>query len=197
MSNLAIFGGNPVRMRPFPSWPQGGQEEMDWVRKVLQGTRWFAGPRGDDPEALGTVFGKRFAELHGADFGLAVSNGSVAIEIALRALGISPGDEVILPSFTFFATASSVWRLGARPVFADIEPESFNLDPTDVAAKVSPRTRAIIPVHLFGRSADMTSLAGLASSANIPLVEDAAQAVGAECGGRRHQGSDPGERTYH
>jgi len=102
------------------------------------------------------------------------------------ALDVGNGDEVILPSFTFFATAGAVWRLGAQPVFADILPDTFNLDPEDVAHKITRRTKAILPVHLFGQCADMESLRAVASEAGgIPLIEDAAQAIGAEYQGLR------------
>jgi dTDP-4-amino-4,6-dideoxygalactose transaminase len=98
--------------------------------------------------------------------------------LALMALDVGSGDEVVLPSFTFFATASSVWRLGARPVFADIVPGTFNIDPADVARKVTRKTKAILPVHLFGQCAEMDKLNDAAGK--IPVIEDAAQAIGAE-----------------
>ena len=128
MPELALCGGTPVRKEPFPSWPQGGSEEGFWLDKVLTSNRWFAGLQGDDLDALGTLFGKRFAALHGAHFALPVSNGSVAIELALRALGVKPGDEVIVPAYTFISTATSVLMVGAVPVFADIDNNSNSPD---------------------------------------------------------------------
>ena len=177
MAQLAFYGGKPVRTRPYPSWPQGGEEERSYLQRVLESPRWFAGPRGDDPQALGTLFGERFARLHGARFGLPVANGSVAIEIALRALGIGPGDEVIVPAYTFVSTATSVLQVGAIPIFADIEADTYCLDPRDAAARVGSHTRAIIPVHLGGQMADMEALQTLARSHHLAVVEDCAQAI--------------------
>ncbi len=128
-------------------------------------------------------FEQAMAEYCGARHAIGCASGSDALLLALMALGIGPGDEVVIPSFTFFATAGAVWRLGAKPVFADIQPESFNIDPADVAQKVTPATKAIIPVHLFGQSADMTGLA--AAVGQLPIIEDAAQAIGAKYQGRR------------
>jgi dTDP-4-amino-4,6-dideoxygalactose transaminase len=185
MSQLALYGGTPVRTRPFPPWPQGGAEELAYLQQVIKGTRWFAGPRGDDPESLGTLFGERFAGLHGARFGLPVANGSVAIEIGLRALGIGAGDEVIVPSYTFVSTATSVLMVGALPVFADIDPENYCLDPGDAAGRIGPHTRAILPVHLGGQMADMEGLLDLTRRHDLSLLEDCAQAIDASRLGKK------------
>jgi dTDP-4-amino-4,6-dideoxygalactose transaminase len=162
MAELALNGGTPVRTKPYPSWPRGGVEEKQWLDKVLKSDRWFAGLQGDDPEALGTLFGKRFGELHAARYALPVSNGSTAIEVALRALDIRPGDEVIVPPYTFISTVTSVLMVGAVPVFADINPQSYCLDPDDVLR------------------ADMPQLKAVAEQKNLALLEDCAQAIDAD-----------------
>ncbi len=123
------------------------------------------------------------AEYCGTRHAIGCASGSDALLLSLMALGVGPSDEVVLPSFTFFATAGAVWRLGAKPVFADILPDTMNIDPADVARKITPATKAIIPVHLFGQAADMTGLAAVASQ--LPIVEDAAQAIGAKYQERR------------
>lgn len=126
------------------------------------------------------------AEYCEVEHAIGCASGSDALLLALMALGVGPGDEVILPSFTFFATAGAVWRLGARPVFVDIRPDTFNLDAADVISKISTATKAIIPVHLFGQCVRMDELDEVAAAARgIPIIEDACQAIGAEFQGRR------------
>lgn len=120
-----------------------------------------------------------------ARHGVACASGSDALLLALMAFDIGPGDEVLLPSFTFFATASAVVRLGARPVFVDLEPRRYGIDPDLLEAAVTPATKAIIPVHLYGQCADMRPILDLAARRNLKVIEDAAQAVGAEYQGRR------------
>lgn len=185
MDRLALDGGTPLRQRDFPAWPRGGNEERRWLERVLAGSRWFAGLQGDDPEALGTLFGERFARLHGARYGLPLANGSVAIEVGLLALGIQPGEEVIVPAYTFISTATSVLRVGAIPVFADMDPESYCMNPEDAAQRITPRTRAIIPVHLGGHMADMPSLCRIAEQHGLAILEDCAQAIDAHLNGRK------------
>lgn len=131
-------------------------------------------------------FEAAMAEYCGSRHAVGCASGSDALLLALAVLGIGPGDEVIVPSFTFFATASAVWRLGARPVFADIRRDSFNLDSADVLGKITTATKAIIPVHLFGQCAQMDELQQIATAARgVPIIEDACQAIGAEFKGRR------------
>jgi dTDP-4-amino-4,6-dideoxygalactose transaminase len=143
-------------------------EVLDALRGVLESGQFILGPNVK-------AFEHEAAEYLGVRETVGVANGTDAIVIVLDALGIGPGDEVICPAFTFYATAESIVRRGATPVFADIDPATMNLDPADVAERVTPRTRALLPVHLFGRPAPLGELAEL----GIPIVEDAAQAFGA------------------
>jgi dTDP-4-amino-4,6-dideoxygalactose transaminase len=131
-------------------------------------------------------FEAEMAKYCGTEHAIGCASGSDALLLVLMALGIGPGDEVIVPSFTFFATASAVWRLGAKPVFADIIPDTFNLDPADVLYKITANTKAIMPVHLFGQCANMKEIKQVASAARgIPIIEDSCQAIGSESGGVR------------
>lgn len=142
------------------------------VARVVQSQHFIL---GEEVEA----FEREIADYLGSRHALGVSSGTDALLLALMALGVVPGDEVILPTFSFFATAGVVARLGARPRFVDIDPATYNIDPQGVADVISDRTAAIIPVHLFGQGADLDRIGELASGANIPVVEDAAQALGA------------------
>lgn len=148
------------------------------VLRVLRSGRWVLGPETEALEA-------DIAAFVGARHAVGVGSGTDALILALRALGVGPGDEVVTTPLTFFATIEAIAHAGATPVFADIERGGFNLDPRRVEAVLTPRTRAILPVHLFGRCADMEALRALADPRGIPLVEDAAQAIGSSRAGRR------------
>ena len=152
-----------VKAQYAPLIPQLQQAFAD----VLEDCKFVFGPNV-------TAFELEAAEYLGVPQTVGVANGTDALVIVLDAMGVGPGDEVICPAFTFYATAESIARLGATPVFADIDPSTLNLDPADVARKVTPRTKALMPVHLFGRPAPLAELAEL----GVPIVEDAAQAFG-------------------
>ena len=128
------------------------------------------------------AFEEEAAAYLGTDMSVAVANGTDALELSLRALDIGPGDKVITSPFTFFATAEAISKVGAEPVFADIEPDSFNLDPESVLRQLSPAVKALLPVHIFGHPANMSALGGIAETHGLHLVEDCAQAFGAELG---------------
>lgn len=152
-------------------------ELVEAAGRVLASGRYVLGPECE-------AFEEQIAARCGVRFGVGCASGSDALLLSLMAKGVTTGDEVIVPSFTFFATASCVWRLGATPVFADIDIDSFNLDPQSVLTAVTPRTKAIIPVHLFGQCADMAAFRDLSRAHDIHVVEDAAQAIGAMDGGQ-------------
>jgi dTDP-4-amino-4,6-dideoxygalactose transaminase len=154
------------------------EEVMQAVTGVLESQKCVLGPEVD-------AFEREIAAYIGAKFAISCASGTDALLLALMALEISPGDEVITTPFTFVATIGSIARLGARPVFVDIDPVTFNLDPAQLAAAITPRTRAILPVHLFGLAADMDPIMAIAAERNIPVVEDAAQAIGATYKGRQ------------
>jgi dTDP-4-amino-4,6-dideoxygalactose transaminase len=155
------------------------REQIDRaITEVLDSGRFILGPRVAEVERV-------FAEQVGTAHGIGVANGTDALLIALRALGVEPGDEVICPSFTFYATAESIAAVGAVPVFADIEDETYCLDPGAVEAAITPRTRAVMPVHLFGHPAAMGALGEICKKHGLALLEDAAQAYGASLDGVR------------
>lgn len=173
---LALLGGEPTCNFAWPSWPIHDQSEEGQLLEVLRSGEWWYGEKVRQ-------FERDFADFQGAAYGVACTNGTTAIEMGLRALGVVPGDEVIVPPYTFIATATAVVTVGAIPVFADIDPETLCLDPVDAAKKVSPRTRAIIPVHVGGRIADMLRINELANTRNLAVLEDAAHAWGSQLDG--------------
>ncbi|MDR7551326.1 MAG: DegT/DnrJ/EryC1/StrS family aminotransferase [Armatimonadota bacterium] len=180
MATLALLGGQPVRTRPFPPWPEFGAPEEETLVGVLRSGHW-----GRTTGSWNQEFERRFAAYQHAARAVTCVNGTVALELALRAAGIGPNDEVIVPSYTFIATASAALHLGAVPVFADIEPTTYTISVDSAADLASARTRAIVPVHLAGAPADMDGILILARERGLVVIEDAAQAHGAEWQGQR------------
>jgi len=180
MPKLAIDGGAPVRTQPYPSWPQWDEGEERALLDTLRSGRWWA-PEGSHVRA----FEQEFAAQHGAQYGVAVTNGSAALEVCLRAAKVDWGDEVITTPYTFIATASSCLLVGAIPRFADIRPDTWNLDPVQVEAAITPRTKAIMPVHIAGEPADMDAIMDIAQRRELLVIEDACQAHGAVWQGRK------------
>jgi dTDP-4-amino-4,6-dideoxygalactose transaminase len=172
---LAILGGEPEKNTPFAPWPVYDENERQALMEVLESCIWWRTP--------GTAtlnFEQQFAAYHQAKHGIAVTNGTAAIEIVIAALGIGPGDEVIVPDFTFVATASSVLFAGALPVLVDVTPDTYCLDPELVEAAITENTKAIIAVHMGGHPADLDRLLDIARRHNLYLVEDSAHAHGSE-----------------
>jgi dTDP-4-amino-4,6-dideoxygalactose transaminase len=162
---------------------QSIKNEIDGaVQKVLEGTQFIMGPEVK-------VFEENIVKYCGTKYAIGVASGTDALLLSLRACGVGSGDEVIIPTFTFFATAGVVSRLGATPVFVDIDPDTYNIDPQLIEKKITRNTKAIIPVHLFGQCADMDPILEIAQKHNLKVVEDAAQAIGA-----RYKGKKAGSR---
>lgn len=174
IQKLAMHGGTPVRTRPFPPWPLVTRSGSAALAAAFEEGVWsdVAGKRK-------LRFEQEFAAAHGARHALAVSNGTVSLQIALAALGVGSGAEVIVPGYTFLATATAVLAVNATPVFVDVLPSTATIDPVAVEQAVTERTAAIIPVHFGGQPADMDALLDISRRTGIPLVEDAAQAHGA------------------
>jgi dTDP-4-amino-4,6-dideoxygalactose transaminase len=176
---IALLGGAPVRKTPFAPWPHFADEDIEAAASVLRSGKvnYWTGTEGRE-------FEKEFAQYAGTRYAVALANGSVAIELALRVLGIGPGDEVITTPRTFLASASSAVMVGATPVFADIDPDSGNITAETIARVITHRTRAVIPVHLAGWPCDLDPILELCAQHNIQVIEDCAQAHGARYKGR-------------
>src|SRR5215471_2734310 len=181
MSDLAILGGNAVRTHPFPQWPRHVPGDRARLETVLESTNWGGYPF---PNQLANDFAGAFAAYHGAKHGCCVANGTIALVVALQAAGIKFGDEVIVPAYTWDGTAAAVLFAGGVPVFADIDSDTYCLDVESARRAITPRTRAIIPVHLAMRFADMDALLKLAAEHKLVVIEDCAHVHGGEYKGR-------------
>ena len=171
-TDLAIFGGEPIRKEPFPAWPRITEEMKRSLIHTFEEEEWGVGSKTI------TLFNEQFATMQDAKYCLSIHSGTSAIWICLKAAGIEAGDEVILPSYTFIATATAVVLANAVPVFADIDKKTANLDPTSVEKLITKKTKAIIPVHTAGAPADMKAFLDISKKYNIPIIEDAAQGHG-------------------
>jgi len=177
---LAVLGGKPVRNKSFPAWPQYNQQEEEALLEVLHSRIWWRTPGKHTKQ-----FEEDFAAYHGAKHGIACTNGTAALEIIIAALGIGLGDEVIVPDYTFVATASAVLFAGAMPVMVDIDPDTYCIDPDKAESAITVRTKAVIAVHLGGHPADMKRMVSLCHKHNLYLIEDSAHAHGTEWEGKK------------
>jgi dTDP-4-amino-4,6-dideoxygalactose transaminase len=175
MGKLAITGGVAVRKKPFAPWPVYSKEETSALAKVLATRNWGGYPF---PNTHADAFARHFARFHGAKYGLAVANGTIAIEVALKAAGIRPGDEVIVPAYTWEGTVGPILLLDAVPVFVDVDPGTYCLDTKRIENAITPKTRAILPVHLAMNFADLDEIGRVAGRHKLLVIEDCAHAHG-------------------
>jgi len=177
---LALFGGEKTIDHSFP-WPIFDEAEVTAVTDIIRSGEW------GNPDCDGYVasFEKEFSEFCGTKYAASCVNGSVALRLALIACGVRPGDEVIVPPYTFIATASIVMEANCVPVFADIEPDTYNIDPLAVEKAITPRTRVIIPVHFAGQACNMDAMMAIAGKHNLKVIEDACHAHGGEYKGKK------------
>ena len=181
MSQLAILGGPKTRTLPYPEWPVWDQRDIDSVTEVIKSGRWGGFPY---PGPKTAELAHKFAEMQGGGYAVPMANGTVTMEVACRAAGIGWGDEVIVPAYTFQATAAAPMAAGAIPVIVDVDPNTYCLDPKAAELAITPKTKAIIPVHLGHQMADMDAIMVLAEKYNLIVIEDCAHAHGAKWNGK-------------
>jgi len=175
MAKLAINGGTPLRTKSFPKWPVWDENEINNLTQIIESGKWGS-LQGDKVK----TFAEKYAGFHQAKYGICVNSGTSALKIALQSTGIGAGDEVILPGYTFIASATSILDAGAIPVFVDIDPDTYNIDISKIEEAITDRTAAIMPVHFGGRPCDMDRILTIAKKHNLKVIEDAAQAWGSE-----------------
>jgi dTDP-4-amino-4,6-dideoxygalactose transaminase len=194
MSQLALRGGDQVRTAPWPQWPVFDNEDEQLLLEVLRSGNWWRHSYGEgvelaedenDPKSMVARFQRAFAHAHECKYGICAANGTVTMEIGLRAMDIRPGDEVIVPAYTYVATATAVLMVGAIPIFVDIDPDTYNMDPVRVEEAITERTTAIIPVHFGGQPCDMGAINELARKHNLKVLEDTAHAHGSSYNGHK------------
>jgi len=203
MEKLAILGGTPTRTAPWPKWPVYDESDEQRLLDVFRSGNWWRHSYGqgvelieDEKHPRSTVaqFQHQFALAHECKYGICAANGTVTMEIALRAAGIKPGDEVIIPPYTYVATATAPLMVGAIPIFVDIDPDTYNLDVKRLEEAITERTRAIIPVHFGGQPCEMDEINQIARKYDLIVLEDAAHAHGSmyrghKCGSLSQIGS--------
>ena len=180
MSALALLGGEKAKSKPFPIWPHYDEAEERALKQVLESRIWWRTPGTKTLE-----FEQAFAKFHGARHGIAVTNGTAALEVTMAGLGIGAGDEVILPDFTFVATASAVLFANALPVLVDVDPGTYCINPDLVEEAITPRTKAVIAVHMGGHPADLDRLKKITGHKKLALIEDSSHAHASEWKGKR------------
>ncbi|MFO1021878.1 MAG: DegT/DnrJ/EryC1/StrS family aminotransferase [Planctomycetales bacterium] len=198
MSKLAVLGGQKTVTRPQPTWPIWDDEDRQAVVNVLESGNWWMYAVGKAELGKGNKepvrsqveqFEREFAAMHNVKHAVAVTNGSVALDICMRAIDLKPGDEVITTPYTFIATSTCILNAGALPVYVDIDPETYNIDPTKIEEAITSRTRAILPVHFAGETADIDAICAIAKKHNLRVIEDAAQSPGVCLKGDRYAGA--------
>lgn len=181
MATLAVRGGSPLRTKPWPEWPQHDEREVANLRRVVESGNWGGFP---SPNVFAGEFAEKFAAYHGAKYGICTTGGTTALEVSLRAAGLERGDEVLVPALTFYATAFAALVQGFKPVFVDIDPDSWCIDVAQIARHITPDTRAILPVHLGSRMADMDRITEIAKQHGLRVIEDCAHMHGGFWRGR-------------
>jgi dTDP-4-amino-4,6-dideoxygalactose transaminase len=177
MPALAVLGGSPVRTEPYPTWPVFDDRDVQAVSRTVRSGRWGGFPY---PGPNTAEFAKQFADMLGGGYAVPMVNGTLTMEVALRAAGIGWGDEVIVPAYTFQATAAAPMAAGAAPVIVDIDPDTYCTDPASVEAAITEKTRAVIVVHLAAQMTDMDAIMAIAKKHNLVVIEDSAHAHGAQ-----------------
>lgn len=177
----AILGGDRAVTTEYPAWPVHDERDVEAVTNVVRSGRWGGFPYPGPETAR---FAERFAELHGGGVAVPMVNGTITMEVAMRVMDIGWGDEVIVPAYTFQATAAAPMAAGAIPVIVDVDPDTYCMDPRKLEAAITPRTRAVLPVHLGAQMADMDAIMAIAEAHDLVVVEDCAHAPGARWNGR-------------
>jgi dTDP-4-amino-4,6-dideoxygalactose transaminase len=193
MNKLALKGGKPVRNKPFSAWPVHGKEEERALLKVLKSGKWWRFAFGQgvnlaEPEkgerSQVALFQEEFARYHQCKYGVAAANGTGTLEMGIRAMDLEVGDEIILPAYTYVASATSILQNNLVPVFVDIHPDTYNIDPDRIGEAITSKTRAIMVVHFGGQPADMDRIMAIARKHKLAVIEDAAHAHGCKWKGR-------------